>query len=106
YKIDHIGHRVLFYLFAGNGGECPAYTRVKKFQVVIYFRSSSHGRTRIGGIDLLFDSNGRGYSANIIYFGFIQSAEKLPGIGRKAFHIPSLPLCIKGVKSEAGLAGA
>jgi hypothetical protein len=41
---------------------------------------------------------------NEIHIRFVDAAEKLPGIGRKALHIPSLSLGVKGIESKRTLA--
>ena len=55
---------------------------------------------------LLLNRNGGRQAFDQIHIGFVELPQKLPRIGREAFHIAALTLGVQGVKRQAGLARA
>ncbi|MPM44871.1 hypothetical protein SDC9_91553 [bioreactor metagenome] len=76
----------------------------EKAQIVIDFRHSAHGGPGVFGRGLLVDGNGGTEAVDVVHVGLVHLAQKHPGVGRKALHIPPLTLGIDGVKSQRGLA--
>ncbi len=57
-----------------------------------HLRDGRHGRFATAAGDALFDSDGRGYTANQVHFRLAKGGEKLAHIGGEALHITPLPL--------------
>ena len=75
----------------------------KQFQVVVDFGRGADRRTRITRIDLLFDGDGRRDARDDVHVGFVDFAQKLPGIGRKALDVAALSLGIDRVERQGRL---
>ena len=79
---------------------------IQQAQVIVNLRHRAHGRARVAGGGFLINGNGRGQTLDQIDVGLIHLPQKLPGVGRHAFHIAALPLGVYGIKGQAALAGA
>ena len=79
---------------------------IKQSQIIVNFSNRRHGGSRRAACGTLFDGDRRGKAFDMFHFGFLQTVEKLPGIGRKALHIPPLSLCVERIKRQRGFARA
>ncbi len=55
---------------------------------------------------LLLYGNYRAQAIDLVHIRPLEVPDKLPGISRKGFHVPSLSFCINGVKGKRGLPAA
>ena len=78
----------------------------QKTQIVINLRHRTNGGAGILGSGLLVNGNGGRQTVDTVHIRLIHLAQKLPGIGRKALHIPALAFCINGIEGETGFSGA
>ena len=76
----------------------------KQPEIIINFGYGTHRGARIVTGSLLFDGYGRRQPLDQIDRGLLHSFEELTGIGGKGFHIPALPLGVKGVEGQARFA--
>ena len=60
----------------------------------------SHGGTRSLDRVGLLDGDGGTDVLHRIDLGFVEQIEKLPGVGGKGLHVPSLPLGMQGVEYQ------
>ena len=79
---------------------------VEQAQVVVNFRHRAHGGARVVAGGLLLDGNGRRQALDQVHIRLVHALQKLPRVGRKAFHIAPLPFGVERVKGQAGLARA
>ena len=68
------------------------------------FGGGSNRRTRVARAHFLLDCNSRGKALDVVYFGLLELAQKLSGIGRQRFDVPALAFGVQGVKCERGFA--
>ena len=83
-----------------------AYARVQELQVVVYFRDSTNGRTRIAAGHFLLDSYSRRNTFYLFDVGFLHSSHKLSCVGAEALYVASLPFGIERVERQRTLAAA
>ena len=106
---DDVGDDILYlitpHLPTCDGRVGPPYTGEKQFQVVVYLGRRTDRRTGIARINFLLYRNRGSDAAYRIYIGFVDTAEKLAGIGGKALDIPALPLGEQGIESQRGFTG-
>ena len=106
HPVHHIGHRLRLDRQAGSGRIGHAHARPEQAHVVVDLRHSCDGGARIAAGGLLLDGNGRRQSVDMLHIGLLHHLQKLTCIGRKAFDIAPLPLCIDGVESKRTFARA
>ena len=97
---------MFFYNFTGNRRIKLADARIQQANKIIHLRHAANGGTRVAGRNALLDCNSRTNTSNIIYIGLFHTPQKLPGIAGKAFNIAALPLRVKRIHRNTGLAGA
>ena len=102
--IDHIRDAVAAHLHPRNRRESVPHAAEKQTQVIVDFRGSAHGASRIAGVDLLFDGHRRREPAYEIHLRFGHLAQKLACVGRQTLHIAALTLGIKRVERQRRLA--
>ena len=102
----HVIRRVAAHLLTRYGREGVAYAGEEQFEVVVDFGRGADGRTRVARIDLLFDGDGRCDALDEVDIRFVDLAEELPGIGREALDIASLPFGEDRVEGQRRFAGA
>src|SRR5690606_11024001 len=78
--VDHVGHRVAFYLLATYRGNGFTYPREEQLEIVVNLGSSSYGRSWIARVDLLFDGYGGGHARDVVDIGVFHSPKKLPRV--------------------------
>ena len=102
-RVDNVGHRMFPHLLPAHGRERVADAPEKQPEVVIDFRRSADGRTRVARVDLLFDGNRRGKPLYEIGLRFLHLPKELASVGRKALNVAALPLGIYGVEGQRRL---
>ena len=75
-------------------------------EIIVNLGRGRDGRPGIGSGAALLDRDRRRQAFDEVDIRFFHLVEKLPGIGRKAFHIAALAFGIKGVEGEGRFAGA
>ena len=85
---------MLFNHRAAHGRYGASHAGEEQAQVVVDFSGRADGRTRIAGVDFLFDCHGGGQSLDIVTFWFCHLAEELACIRRQALDIAPAPLGI------------
>ena len=75
-------------------------------QVVVDLGHGADSRARVVAGGFLLDGNGGRQALNQVHIGLVHALQKLPCIGREAFHIAALPFGIQRVKGQAGFARA
>ena len=93
---------LLLDLPAADGAVGDADAGVEQAQVVVDLRHGTHGRPGVLGGGLLVDGNGRGQAVDHVHVGLFHLAQKHPGVGGKALHVPALSLGVNGVKGQGG----
>ena len=88
------------YFFSADGRKGASDARKEQTEVFVDFGASAHSGTWVAAGHLLFDGNGRWQTFDIVHFGFVHSAQKLSGIGRKALDISALSFGVEGVESQ------
>ena len=88
------------YFFSADGRKGTSDARKEQTEVFVDFGASAHSGTWVAAGHLLFDGNGRWQTFDIVHFGFVHSAQKLSGIGRKALDISALSFGVEGVESQ------
>lgn len=96
----HVVHAVAAHLLSRYGREGVSDAGEQQFQVVVYLGRRAHRRTGVARIDLLFDGDGRRDARDDVHVGFVDFAQKLPGIGRKALDVAALSLGEDGVEGQ------
>ncbi len=104
--LHHFIHALLADFPPAYGAVRDTRTGIQKAQIIMNFRHRAHGGARVSGGGFLIDGNGRGQPFDQIHIGLIHLSQKLPCIGRHAFHIAALTLCIDGIKGKAAFARA
>ena len=84
----------------------PPHPRKKQTVVVVNLRHRSHRRAGISVSCFLLNGNGGRKSLNQVNIGLVHAAQKLPRVGRKAFHVPALTFGKKSVKSQRRLSAS
>ena len=74
-------------------------------EVVVNLGHRAHGGTGVFGGGLLVNGDGGRQAVNGIHVRLIHLAQKLPGVGGQAFHIPPLSLGVDGIKGKTGFSG-
>ena len=77
----------------------------QKPQIVVDLRHRANGGPGAFGSGLLIDGNGGRQALNGVYIRLIHLAQKLPGVGAEALHIPALALGVDGIEGQAGFSG-
>jgi len=95
-----IAHLMFLHLLPRHGRDGFPDTGIQEPKVFVYLRRGSHRRTRVTGVHLLFDGNGRGNTFDIVAFRLAHTPQELTSIGRKALHIAALPLRIQRIKCQ------
>ena len=98
---DHIDDLLLgiFYHFlatmiaVGSTSTC-----IEQAQVIVNLGGSAHGGTRILVGSLLFDTDDRTETCNLIYIRTLHAAQKIAGVCRECFDITSLAFGKDGVE--------
>ena len=103
--LRHVVFGVALDLLSRYGREGVSDAGVEQFKVVVQFGRGADRRTRIAGIDLLFDGDGRSDTRNDIHIGLVDLAQELSGIGREALHVAALPFGEDRVEGEGRFAG-
>ena len=104
--IHHLAHGLRRQRHAVLGAVRRARARPQQAQVVVDFRHRAHGGARVVAGGFLLDGNGGRQALDQIHVGFIEPPQKLPRVGREAFHIAALAFGVQRVKRQAGLARA
>lgn len=95
-----IAHLMFLHLLPRHGRDGFPDTGIQEPKVFVYLRRGSHRRTRVTGVHLLFDGNGRGNTFDIVAFRLAHTPQELTSIGRKALHIAALPLRLQRIKAN------
>ena len=69
-------------------------------EIFVDLGARADGGTRVVRLDFLLNSDGRRQSFNVVALGLVHAAEKLAGVGRKAFDIAPLAFGIEGVEGQ------
>ena len=96
----HVVHAVTAHLLPRHGRKGVPDAGVEQLQVVVYFGRGTNRRTGIARVDLLFDGDGRRDARDDVHVWFVDFAQKLPGIGRKALDVAALSLGEDGVEGQ------
>ena len=94
---------LLLDLPAADGAVGDADAGVQQPQVVVDLRHRAHGGAGVFGGGLLVDGDGRGQAVDHVHVGLFHLAQKHPGIGGEALHVPPLALGVDGVESQRRL---
>ena len=73
-------------------------------QVVVDFGDGADRGTWVVAGGFLLDGNGGRQAFDQIHIGLVHALQKLPRIGREAFHIAALAFGIQRVKGQTGFA--
>ncbi len=104
-RIDHLRNRLRLQRLVGMVGAMRrARAGVQQPQVIVNFRHRAYGGARVVAGGLLLDGDGRGQPFDQIDIGLFHQLQKLPRIGRQAFHIAALPLGVQRVERQRRLA--
>ena len=104
--VDHVAHLLALHQLSAHRRIRLPDAGVKQFEVVVHFARGAHGRTRIGGIDLLADGDGGCDAFDVLYLRFVDAPQELTGVGREALHVPALSFGVQGVVGQGGLSAA
>ena len=85
----------------GRTRSCPQQTKI-----VVDLRHGAHGGPGVFAGGFLVDGNGGTQALDIVHVRLVHLAQKHPGVGGKALHVPALTLSINGVKRQRGFAAA
>ena len=94
----------------GNGRAAVGTERLsdpgeKESEVIVDLGDRPHGGPRISRHASLVNGDGRREAFDRLHVRPFHLFQKLSGIGRQRFDVPSLSLCKQGVEREGGLAG-
>ena len=98
--VDHILHLLGFNRQTRFRRKWRANPREQKPHIVINFCHRAHCRAGIFRGGFLLNGDGRTQTADVINIRFFHHIQKLPRIGRQAFNVAPLPLCIDRVKGQ------
>ncbi len=79
---------------------------VQDAQIIINLGDGADRRARALAGRLLFDTDGRRQTADVLDLGFLHLAEELAGISRQRFDVAALALGIDRIQGEGAFAGA
>ena len=71
---------------------------IEKSQVIVYFGDRPDGGTGVLARRLLVDGDGGRQAVDGVHVGFVDLAQELPGVSRKALHVAPLTLRVDGVE--------
>ena len=91
------------HLLPAYGREGAPYAGEEQAQVVVDFRRRAHRGARVSARRFLFNGDSGRQSLDEVAFRLVHSSEKLPRVGREAFHISPLPFGIERVEGERRL---
>ena len=89
-----------------TGAVLHAYFGIEQAEIVIHLGHGGHGGFAAAARDALLNGYRRRHAANDVDFRPTKRRQKLPGIGRQAFHIAALPLGKDNVKGQGRFARA
>ena len=104
--VHHLVHRLLADFPAAHRTMRDADAGVQQAQVVIDFGDGAHCGTWVFRGGLLVDGDCRRQTGDFVHIRFFHHSQKLAGIGRKAFHIPALSVCVDGIEGKGGFSRA
>ena len=106
YLLNHLIHRLLFYLSSANRTMRNTDTGKKQSHIVMYLGDRSNGRAGIfrGGF-LIYGDGGR-KTVDAVHIRFFHLSQKHSGIGRKRLDISALTLGIEGIEGKGGFSRA
>ena len=105
-EVHHIADTMALHLDTGDGRECTTNSGIEELQVLVSLSRRAHCGARIGGVDFLFDGDGRSHTKDIVHLGFAHATHELAGIAAQALHIASLPFGIERIERQRRLAAA
>ena len=75
---------------------------IEQTQVVVDLGDRAHGGSGVFGGGLLVNGNSRGKPVDHVNVRFFHLAQKHPGVGGKALHVPALALGVNCIESQGG----
>ena len=104
--VHHLVHGLLFDLPSAFWTVGDTDAGVQKAHVIVDLCHCSHRGTRVSVGGFLVDGDRRGKSLDALHIGLFHLPQELAGIGRKGFHISSLPLGVDRIKGQRGFSRA
>ena len=106
YGVHHLSHGLGLQGQLVLGAVGRARPRKQQAQVIVNFGHRAYCGARVVAGGFLLDADGGRQAFNQVHIGLVHQLQKLTRVGGQAFHIAALPLGIKSVKRQAGLARA
>ena len=106
HQVYNLFIRVAYHLLAAFGREGAGALGIQQTQEVVDFRDGAHRTAGVVAGGFLLYGNDGAKAGDFFYFGLLQYAHEVLGVGGKGIHVTPLTLCIQGVKSQGALAAA
>ena len=104
--VGDLVHRLTADLPSALGAVRHAHAREQEAEIVVDLRHRAHRGAGVVRGRLLVDGDGGRKPVDALHVRLFHHAEELPGVGRKALHVPPLPLGEDGIEGERALSAA
>ena len=104
--IDDLVNGLLPDLLAAVGAMGRARSGPQQTKIVVDLRHGTHSGPGVFAGGFLVDGDSGAEALDIVHVRLVHLAQKHPGVGRKALHIPSLALGVDRVEGQRGFSAA
>ena len=104
--IDDLVDGLLADLLAAVGAVGRTRSGPQQTEIIVDLRHGAHGGPGVFAGGFLVDGDSGAEALDIVHVRFVHLAQKHPGVGRKALHIPSLALGVDRVEGQRGFSAA
>ena len=104
--IDDLVDGLLADLLAAVGAVGRTRSGPQQTEIVVDLRHGAHGGPGVFAGGFLVDGDSWAEALDIVHVRLVHLAQKHPGVGRKALHIPSLALGVDRVEGQRGFSAA
>ena len=104
--IDDLVDGLLADLLAAVGAVGRTRSGPQQTEIIVDLRHGAHGGPGVFAGGFLVDGDSGAEALDIVHVRLVHLAQKHPGVGRKALHIPSLALGVDRVEGQRGFSAA